>query len=450
MWKYLNSFHKIFFIFWFISGCITPQKKESDNIMPEFYRDNITNPISVDNLLIDIALAKDINLSQDNPEEYNGGYFFRYLNPEKNSRLLSKFKPNRIWEVKWRSALDSTLLPWFILLGNDRIIVQNESGWQLFDTDGKHISSSSRTNGNLSIDIINGMFYQNEFSGFLAANNLSTGKPEYFVYPLFGQGYDRNIVWYNGFKFLCVGYGIPQMTHKSSPKDPDITLFEILDVRDKSMIDSDKILNSANQIQKLILKAENIKTAVSKGEIAAASEDFISVIDTNLDVKKIFQGKFIPLEMSLDKQFNIYLIVKVIDEDNSIKYFLWLINQNGEMIFGSELPVEEKNPEFYPPIVGYNLNSFIITGNKLFSIDSKGKINWDKYLSDASPGAVLSANGYLLTSEGNMLSAFDSNGERHYIFQFESENLFSTPILSPQNEILVATQNFLYCLKVKD
>lgn len=450
MWKYLNSFRKIFYIFWLISGFITPQKKESDNFMPEFYRDNITNPLEVDNLLVEIGYAKDVSLPKDDIEEYNGGYFFRYMNSEKNSRLLSDFKPNKIWEVKWRAALDSTLFPWFILLGNDRIIVQNESGWQLFDSDGKYIASSSRANGNVSIDIINGIFYQNEFSGFLAANNLSTGNPEYFVYPYFGQGYDRNIVWYNEFKFMCIGYEIPQMTHKSSPKDPDITLFEILDVRDKSMIDSDKILNSANQIQKLILKAENIKTAVSEGEIIAASENFISVIDNKLNVKKIFQGNFIPLEVSLDKQFNIYLIVKVMNDDNSNKFFFWLINQNGKMIYESEIPMEESNPEFYPPVVDYNLNIFIIAENKLFSIDSKGVIIWNKHLSGTSPGAVVSANGYLLTSEGNMLSAFDGNGDRNFIFQFESEDLFSPPLLTPQNEILVATKEYLYCLKIKD
>ncbi|RPI74089.1 MAG: hypothetical protein EHM47_04575 [Ignavibacteriales bacterium] len=418
--------------------------------MPEFYRDNINKPLNVDNLSIEIRPAKDAGLSLDKPEEYNGGYFFRYLNPEKNSRLLSEFKPNSIWEVKWRTALDSSLFPWFLLLANERIIVQNESGWQMFDNEGKHIASSSRTNGNISIDINNEVFYQNEFSGFLAANNLKTGKPEYFVYPYFGQGYDRNIVWYNEFKFLCVGYEIPQMTHKSSSKDPDITLFEILDVHDKSLIDPDKILNSAYQVQKLILKAENIKTAVSDGKIAAASDDFISVIDPDLNVKKIFRGKFIPLELSLDEQFNIYLIVKVINEDSSHKFFLWLINQNGGLINETELPVEEKKPEFYPPVVGFNLNTFIVAGNKLFSIDPNGGLNWNKYLSDISPGASISVNGYLLTSEGDLLSAFNSNGERNFIFEFPSEKLFSPPLLTPQNEILVATQNFLYCLKIKD
>ena len=450
MWKYLNSFHKLFFIFWFIQGCVTPQKKESDNLMPEFYRDDIKKTLDVDTLVTEIKASKNINLLQSEPEKYSGGYFFRYLSPGKNSRLLSEYKTKNIWEVKWRAELDPTLFPWFLLFGDDRIIVQNESGWQMFDTSGKFIMSSSKSDGNLSIDIKNKLFYQNDFTGFLAANNLVTGENEFFIYPYFGQGYDRNLIWYNEHKFLCIGYEIPVMTHKSTPKEPDITLFEILDVRDKSMIDSDKILNSAQQVQKLILKATNVKTAFAGDNIIAVSDDFISVIDINLNIKKLFHGKFVPVELSIDEQLNISLIVRIDNEDGTFKFFLWLINKNGELINDTELPVENKNQEFCPPVPDFNLNTFIITGNRLFFIDSKGEIKWERFLADISPGASVSTNGYLLTSEGNYLNAFDINGERNFIFNFESEKLYSPPLLTPQNEIYVATKNSLYCLKIKE
>jgi hypothetical protein len=451
MWKFSNLLLKIIFILLLVSVWIFPQKKELNNPMPEFYRDNIDKPLKIDISPVNIKPVQDIHLSASHPGEYNGGYFFRYLNSMKNSRLLSEFKPDKIWEIKWQSPLDSNLYPWFLLTANDHIIVQNESGWQMFNTNGKLITSSARMDGNLSIDFKNNLFYQNDFSGFLAANNLTTGQTEFFVYPYFGKGYERSNIWYNENKFLTVGYELPVMTHKAPPKEPDITLFEVIDVQDKSLIDSDKILNSAQQVQKLILKAKDVKIASSGGLIVAASDNFISVIDQNLNVKKIFHGEFIPEEISLDEQLNIYLTVKVNDEKNdSFKFDFWVLNQNGEVINETELPVQDENSEFYPPILGFDGNTFILMENRLVSIDPAGGIKWDSLLAGSSPGASITENGYLLTSEGDLLCAFNKTGERNFIFQFESEELYTPPILTPDNEIYVATKNFLYCLTPKN
>jgi hypothetical protein len=449
MWKYLNSFHKGFFVLFLLPGCITPQRKESDNSMPEFYRDDITKPLQIDVTKVDIKPVKEKSYSALEPEEYPGGYFFRYLNAEKNSRLLSEFKPNKIWEVKWQSQLDSNLFPWFLLLANDRIVVQNQSGWQLFDTNGKMISSSGRTDGNLSIDHKNSLFYQNEFSGFLQANNLNSGNTEFLVYPYFGKGYERSVLWFSDTKFLSIGNELMVMTHKSSSKEPDITLFEVTDVTDKSEIDPDKILNSSQQFQKLIMKAKNIKTAVSKETIVAASDNFISIIDIKLDVKKIFQGKFIPLELSLDGQLNVYLIVKVAEENNSVKFYLWMMNLNGELLRQTELPLKNDNYEFYPPVVGTDLSTFIITGNKIFSVNPEGVLISVNNLTDNCPGGSIALNGYILVPEGNILTAMESDGHRNFIYKFEEEQLFTPPILTPQNEIYIASKNFLYCLQIK-
>ena len=240
MWKFSNSFLRVICFIWFISVCIIPQKKEPDKSMPEFFRNNINKPIEIDISLVEIKTVEGFEISKSSPEPYSGGYFFRYLNSAKNSRLLSEFKPNKIWEIKWQAALEPGLYPWFLLYADERIIVQNESGWQIFDTKGNQISSSAKSYGNLSIDINNKIFFQNEFSGFLQENNLNSGRIEFLVYPYFGKGYDRNVVWYDGNKFLCAGYEIPTMTHKAPPKDPEITIFEIINVGDKSLIDSDK------------------------------------------------------------------------------------------------------------------------------------------------------------------------------------------------------------------
>ena len=450
MLKYLNSFHNVIIIICLASVWIIPQKKESGKFMPEFYRDDITKPIKIDILSVEIRPVTGVTITPSKPEEFAGGYFFRYLNSEKNSRLLSEFKSNKIWEIKWQAALETDLLPWFLLLSNDRIIVQNESGFQMFDTNGKSIFSSSRTDGNLSIDTKNNLFYHNEFSGFLAANRLDLGVMEFLVYPYLGKGYDRNIVWYNENKFMCVSSEIPAMTHKSSLKEPEITLFEVLDTRDKSMIDSDKILNSAQQIQKLIMKARFVKTAVSDGTTVAASENFITIIDQNLDVKKIFNGDFNPIEISIDNQLNIFMICKKFNKaDETYKFGLMVINQNGELLQDVDLPFQNENPEFYPPILTYDLNTFILADNRLIFIDTNGKIKWDNFLAGNSPGVSVSSNGYLIVSEDNLLSAFDNKGERKFIFTFDSEKLYTPPIITPQNEIYVATKNFLYCLTIK-
>ena len=77
--------------------------------------------------LVEIETVRVLN-SKSSPEPYLGGYFFRYSNSAKNSRLLSEFKPNKIWEIKWQAALEPGLYPCNIYYRDERIIVQKESG----------------------------------------------------------------------------------------------------------------------------------------------------------------------------------------------------------------------------------------------------------------------------------------------------------------------------------
>jgi hypothetical protein len=70
-------------------------------------------------------------------------------------------------------------------------------------------------------------------------------------------------------------------------------------------------------------------------------------------------------------------------------------------------------------------------------------------LTDNCPGGSIALNGYILVPEGNILTAMESDGHRNFIYKFEEEQLFTPPILTPQNEIYIASKNFLYCLQIK-
>ena len=300
MQKYLNLIHKLWLILFILQISLIAQEKKQNTFMPKFYRDDITKPIKIDTSPVEIISERNSDFQDAKPEDYNGGYFYRYINSAKNSRLNSDFPVNKIWEIKWKAELKNTSSPLNLLLFSDRILVQDEEGWQLFDLTGKSIKTGIKSEGNISIDQKQKLFAVNDFSGYLSLNDLETGDKKFLIYPFMGKGYDRSVIFWNKDDFTSVGYSIPTMTHKTSNVKPDITLFETIDFSDQTELDEDKILYSAVQKNKLICQSLPVKTASQNNEIVIATENNIFVVDEKLNIKSIYTGCSY-LEISLDE-----------------------------------------------------------------------------------------------------------------------------------------------------
>ncbi|MDY0083288.1 MAG: hypothetical protein RBR74_08920, partial [Ignavibacteriaceae bacterium] len=191
MQKYSLSKIGFFFLLLITAfACNYPQDKLKENKMSIlFYRTDLTTPIEILPVPIKIDTQHPVSdLPEAKPENYDDGYSLRFLNPQRNSRLKTELSKNIFWKVKWKSALNPSVLPWFILINKDRILLQNENGYVLFDNVGRMISESDFSNGNLSINKEENIFFHNTSEGLIQVRDLKTGEAKSLIYPYFGKG----------------------------------------------------------------------------------------------------------------------------------------------------------------------------------------------------------------------------------------------------------------------
>lgn len=407
-----------------------------------FYHDNFEHPLTLDITPVTIKesgskeLFKDFNFSE---EQKN--FLTRYINPERNSRMNSGLPPNEVWKIKWRSKIDSSAIPWYILIKDDRLIIQNESGWQLFDTAGNLINSGLRAEGDIVINKSDKSFYFNDHSGYIQNADLNSGKRKFYVYPYLGKGFKRSVIYTNGNEIIESGYELPVMTHNSSIKPPDMNILEQINIENPVETDEDGILKPPVQTKNLLVKAGSIITAIHDSILIIAAPDHIYFLDADLNIIKDLNGNFTPLEMSIDEEMRIYLLAGIDSNEQFISEF-WLINSEGNLICKTEIPTLDLN-NLTPPVIGYNHTAYIAYNEKIVAVSPTGKILWENYIQKPLAG-IAAVKDYLFLSEGNLLTAFDSNGERRFFYQFDDE--LSTSPLLVNNEIFVATRKNLYCI----
>ena len=226
-----------------------------------FYQNDSDNPLTLNITPIKIKPAEEKILLKDYiPVEFQEGYLTQYLNPERNSRLNSIFPDKELWKIKWRSEINSDEIPGYILLNDERIIIQNQSGWELFDISGKRIAEGIRAEGEILINKKENVFYINDPSGFIEAVGLITGSTRYYFHPYFGKDFGKSVIFSNGDKVICVSYELPIITHDTPADFPEKKLFEVIELGNPRATDEDKILNSALQLNNLFCRKQLINS----------------------------------------------------------------------------------------------------------------------------------------------------------------------------------------------
>jgi hypothetical protein len=360
--------------------------------------------------------------------------------------LNSVLPPDSLWEIEWKTALNNAAISWGIFVKDDRIIIQNESGWQLFDKSGKNIADGIKADGDLTIDPSLPLFYFNDPSGYIAAADLITGKEKFLFYPFLGSAYDRTILYSSGNKIISVGRELPVMTHNAPIKTPELTIFELLDLGKSREVDEDGILDSTAQIENLICKSSNVAIANNDSMIVLAVPNHFYMIDKNLQIIKDLKSEFIPLEISIDEEMRIYSIVEIQEKDNTRKTELWIIDSAGNLISNTSINVIPYN-FLSPPIVDFEHNVYLRYEDRVLAISINGNKLWEQFIQKPLAG-LSAADDLLITSEGDLLSAFEHNGERRFIFNFEEELLSTSAVIIDKNIYVATTQN-LYCLTPK-
>ncbi|HSP88345.1 MAG TPA: hypothetical protein VLN45_09445, partial [Ignavibacteriaceae bacterium] len=304
----------------------------------KFYRNDLNNPVELNVKSVNIkSVRSEKSINDYSPGENQKYYLTRYLNPERSSRLNSLLPTAELWEIKWKSDLNSSAIPWFLLFKKERIIIQNESGWQLFDISGKNIANGIKADGDIFIDESEDVFYINDPSGFVEAIDITTGDRKFYIYPYMGKGFDRSVIFSGGNKIINSAFELPIMTHDSSIKIPEINILETIVIGKSKETDSDGVLKSASSKENLICKSGKLLTALHDSTIVIAVPNHIYFINVDLQITKDFGDDFIPLEMSLDEEMRIYLLAEIHSDENA-KSVLWIIDSTGNLISETEIP----------------------------------------------------------------------------------------------------------------
>jgi outer membrane protein assembly factor BamB len=442
----LKSFLYKNVLFLLITTNIICQKVDSNKEMDTiFYHNNLNSPVVLNIEHVKIRLAGSVkSLADLSPSKDKNNYLTRYFTYERNSRLNSPLPDADIWEVKWKSELNSSAIPWYLLYKNGRIIIQNESGWQLFDISEKNIANGIKADGEIFIDESEDIFYLNDPSGFIQAVNLITGEKEFYIYPYLGKGFERRVIFSDGNKIINSAFELPEMTHNSPIKIPDLNILETIDIGKSRETDRDGVLKSAVPKGNLIDKSGKSIIAIHDSTIVLAVQNHIYFINTDLQIKTDFIENFTPLEMSLDEEMRIYLLVQTNIEDN-YKTEFWIIDPEGNLICRTEIPSIEIN-YLIPPAIDFTHTAYITYKDKIVAVSPSGKVLWEEYIQQPLAG-IAAIKDYLFVSEGNILTAFNHNGVRKFFYNFDDE-LSTAPILV-DNQIFVATRKHLYCLTPK-
>ncbi|MFZ0456159.1 MAG: hypothetical protein WCE54_05440 [Ignavibacteriaceae bacterium] len=410
-----------------------------------FYHNDLNNPIDLNVIPVKIKPEGSVKTTVDySPGKDQKNYLTRFLTSERNSRLNSPLPNADIWEIKWKTGLNSSAIPWCLLNKNGRIIIQNESGWQLLNLTEKNIVDGIKADGEIFIDELEDIFYINDPSGFMQAVNLITGEKEFYIYPYLGKGFERNVIFSNGNKIIISGFELPEMTHNSPIKIPDLNILETIVIGKSREIDADGVLKSAVQEENLISKPDKPLIAMHDSTIVLSVPNHIYFINTDLKITNDFVESFIPLEMSLDEEMRIYLLVHT-NIENNYKTEFWIIDPEGNLICRTEIPSIELN-YLTPPAIDYTHTAYIAYKDKIVAVSPAGKILFEEYIQQPLAG-IAAIYDYLFVSEGDILTAFDHTGKRKFFYNFDEE--LSTPPILINNQIFVATRKNLYCLTPK-
>ena len=371
------------------------------------------------------------------PEPLQDLYTRPYANDESNSRAPVEIS-EKLWEIKWQIAVDPFFPAKFILTAKDNFIIQASGRWYLLNSKGELTGKDFIGNSDIVFDSERGLFYYADRFGQIAAVNLSSGEKLYSMQVHGLEDVERKYFFRIDNNLL-----LAEKSENKNPHDPSPLSFIYLEAY---TIDDPPIVENGN----LTSYKELYHTYYYTNQVAAASdqkhfvysvENKVIIAGPDLKTESEFEDQFKPVTLSLDESGRIYMTV--INNEN--KLALRIITPGGDLIVDLEIPVENQLNSI-PPVIGYNHEIFIVFDNLVFCFAEDGKLKWQTYTDGKTGGAVIDSDNKLLLSEGSTISQFDERGERQFIFQFPGEHIVTSPVITKEKNIIVATESNIYLL----
>ncbi len=369
------------------------------------------------------------------PVEPNREYFRPFGDYRQDSRNEHTL-PSGSWEVRWKAPLETTATPVHLMQGGDRIIMQG-GDWRIFDRDGKLIVRNRAAAAPMAADDAHQLLYAINTNAYFVAYKLQDGKPAFDFPPAFGDAFSRVFLARKGRRVAIAGFERQLDPHRN--KKPERSNLEVVDLGDPPKADDLGFLSTMSQVGSLRFPEPRMVAAASNDVIVTARTDYLYVMDWNLAVRAVLESGFTPVAISLDEAGRIYLL-----SQTGRRYSLTLLKQNGARIYSYDL-TDGIVPMPVPPIIGHDHTVYLLSSARISAIGENGKPIWAAKPAAAIGGAVITAGGTLLVSEGSEIAAYDPAGARTVVFK-GADALITPPLLTTWGDLLVGSKPAIYCL----
>lgn len=365
-------------------------------------------------------------------------YPMHYANAGLNSRLPAAL-PRGAWRIRWQKPLGQHESPISLLRSADRILVRFANSWLLFDNEGRPAGRGEVGPGAIFLDASPGLFYVPTHADTLEGRRVADGSLLFqtsishgstFVFPLIARA---------GNRLMVVGTEIEQFSH--TPQPATESTIEFKEFGKSFSVDETGMLNSVTRGGTLRVNSPALFAAVQGDVIHFAVPDAVASFSTDLQARSACSAKFTPRLMSVDEAGNAYLLV-----ESGGRPSLWAVTPDCKRFIN--LPLEPRYGSLVaPPVIGYDHRIYLVSTSWAVAISPEGKIVWEREISGPAAGAGVTADDRLLVAAGDMVIAFHANGEPETLARFTGDKLITYPVLTAHQQILVASQQTLYCLE---
>jgi len=367
------------------------------------------------------------------------GYPAAYGNSELNSRLPGRL-PSGPWSVRWQAPLNAASPPNHVVEAGNRVLTEGGGFWRLFSSSGSPVAQGNYNGSHVVLDAAHSLFYFADKDNFLAAYNFDKGARVFMTALSLGGQFIRPFIARSNNRFVIVGVemGGP------APARPDRSrqsLVEHIDVGAKLETDSTGLLFSIDATGRLLVKSDKVAAAVHNDTIAFAVPNAVLLTSTDMKPKAALTGDFNPVTLSLDESGRIYLLA-----DKGAGRVLMILTPEG-VLCGEYALKTPREDLIAPPIIGPDHRVYLVSSAHVTALDSSAKTLWDATISSQIAGAAVTADGRLLVSAGPEVLAFDAAGHRTVVHSFAGESLATPPVVTANQDLLVASKTRLYCLK---
>jgi len=375
-----------------------------------------------------------------------------YVNDEHNSRVISKLGQIGQFRPKWTFVPPDQDVAGSVLMTGERVLAPCGFGCYILDRkDGRMLSQVRQLSGSPTIDPVNSLLYCKDLFGLVGGYRIEDGQKAFSLFLQGGKEFHQELIARWGSRLLTVSTALPA----NEPPDPEKTMIELTELGEppyKSWDDP----SGPRVVKSLIYGSSRMMAAMHGDTLVVATHDRIFTIDRELEIQTELTCSFGPMALSLDEAGRIYILVYFGGKRDVFlggHYALWLLTPEGEGLWAYDLP--EGMQVCFPPIIGYDHTVYLfaapggydVNGQQLYAISPEGKLKWSHPVPGHYAHAVVTADDYLLVSEGPDIAAYDPTGVRRVLCTFPNEELCSPPLLTDKGEILVASRTAVHCLE---